>query len=139
MTGLLDIADIVETVTINGTKVDVPGISAEGIAHLFQRFPEIRAAITGKSVPVERWAAMGVDAVAAIIAAGCGAPGDAAHEAKARKLPAAAQADLLEAIVKVTMPEGPASFIQRLTAMLGLGDDQSNTAPVMKLRKASRS
>ena len=48
MAGLLDIADIVETVTINGTRVDVPGISAEGIAHLLNRFPEIRAAVTGK-------------------------------------------------------------------------------------------
>jgi len=82
MAGLLDIADIVETVTINGTRVDVPGISAEGIAHLLNRFPEIRAAVTGKSVPVDRWLAMGVDAVAAIIAAGCGAPGDPAYKAR---------------------------------------------------------
>jgi hypothetical protein len=138
MAGLLDIADIVETVTINGTRVDVPGISAEGIAHLFNRFPEIRAAVTGKSVSAERWAAMGVDAVAAIIAAGCGAPGDPAYEAKARKLPATAQADLLEAIMKVTMPDGIAPFVQRLTAMLGQDDVQSNMAPVTKLRKASR-
>lgn len=139
MAGLLDIADIVETVTINGTRIDVPGISAEGIAHLFQRFPEIRAAVTGKAVTIDQWSAMGVDAIAAIIAAGCGMPGDPAYEAKARKLPAAAQVDLLEAIIKVTMPDGAANFLQRLTAMLGLGDDQSNTAQVTKLRKASRS
>ncbi|MDK1386376.1 hypothetical protein QN224_13250 [Sinorhizobium sp. 8-89] len=138
MAGLLDIAPVTETVTINGTAVDVPGISAEGIAYLFSRFPEMRMAVTGKKVGPERWLEMGVDAIAAIIAAGCGSPGSPDHEKAAAKLPASAQADLIEAIMKVTMPGGPVPFVERLTGMLNLAGDPSNTAPATKSPKASK-
>ncbi|MEJ6845085.1 hypothetical protein V3589_02530 [Sinorhizobium fredii] len=138
MAGLLDIAPVTETVTINGTAVEVTGISAEGIAHLFNRFPEIRMAVTGRKVDAERWMEIGIDALSAIIAAGCGNVGSTEHEKVAARLPAVAQADLIEAIMKVTMPGGPVPFVERLTGLLNLGGDPSNTAPATKSPKASR-
>ena len=76
MVGLIDIAPSVETVDVQGTSVAVHGVSAKGVAHLLGRFPELRKLMTGQEVEAEQLMAMGGDAVAAIIAAGCGYPGD---------------------------------------------------------------
>ena len=76
MVGLIDIAPSVETVDVQGASVAVHGVSAKGIAHLLGRFPELRMLMTGQQVETEQLMAMGGDAVAAIIAAGCGYPGD---------------------------------------------------------------
>ncbi|TBA16102.1 MULTISPECIES: phage pre-tape measure protein [Rhizobium] len=138
MAGLLDIAPVTETVTINGTAVDVPGVSAKGIAHLLARFPEIRMAMTGRGVDASRWLEIGGDAVAAIIAAGTGHPGEDEYEAAAGRLGIEAQADLIAAILKVTMPGGPGPFVEKLTAQLGLVGDLSNMAPATKSLKASK-
>jgi hypothetical protein len=80
MVGLIDIAPRVETVAVQGTPVPVHGISAKGLAHLLGRFPELRKLMIGQEVEVEQLMAMGGDAVAAIIAAGCGYPGDKAKK-----------------------------------------------------------
>jgi hypothetical protein len=76
MVGLIDIAPSVETVDMQGTSVTVHGVSAKGLAHLLGRFPELRMLMTGQEVETPALMAMGGDAVAAIIAAGCGYPGD---------------------------------------------------------------
>ena len=138
MAGLLDIAAVTETVTINGTKVDVPGVSATGIAHLLARFPEMRMTMTGRGVEVSRWLEIGGDAVAAVIAAGIGHPGEEDYEAAAGRLPIEAQADLIAAIIKVTMPGGPGPFVEKLTAHLGLVGDLSNMAPGTKSPRVSK-
>lgn len=63
------------------------------------------------------------DAVAAIIAAGCGYPADEKAEAVAGNLSLDAQADLLAAILRLTVPRGIGSFVEKLTALGGiLGD-----------------
>ena len=76
MVGLIDIAPSVETVDVQGTSVTVHGVSAKGVAHLLGGFPELRKLMTGQEVEAEQLMAIGGDAVAAIIAAGCGYPGD---------------------------------------------------------------
>jgi len=138
MAGLLDIAPVAETVTINGTDVQVSGVSAKGIAHLLARFPEIRMAMTGRGVDASRWLEIGGDAITAIIAAGVGHPGDEKYEAAADGLPIDAQIELVAAILKVTMPGGPGPFVEKLTAQLGLVGDLSNMAPATKSPKASK-
>jgi hypothetical protein len=65
---------------------------------------------------------MGGDAVAAIIAAGCGYPGDEQAEAVAGKLAIDAQADLIAAIVHLTLPAGLGPFVEKLTALGGILD-----------------
>ena len=74
MIGLIDIAPKIETVEVQGTSVGVHGVSAKGLAHLLGRFPELRMLMTGQEVEAPALMTMGGDAVAAIIAAGCGIP-----------------------------------------------------------------
>jgi hypothetical protein len=130
MVGLIDIAPVVEIVDVQGASVAVHGVSAKGIAHLLGRFPALRMLMTGQQVETEQLMTMGGDAVAAIIAAGCGYPGDEAAEAVAGKLSLDAQADLLAAILRLTLPRGIGPFVEKLTALGGILDAApSATAP----------
>ena len=138
MVGLIDIAPIVETVDMQGTLVTVHGVSAKGLAHLLGRFPELRMLMTGQEVEAPALMAMGGDAVAAIIAAGCGYPGDGAAETVAGNLSLDAQADLLAAILRLTLPKGVGPFVEKLTALgsiLNADAAPSATAPGSKLRR----
>jgi hypothetical protein len=116
MVGLIDIAPAIESVDVQGTSVTVHGVSAKGLASLLGRFPELRMLMTGQEVQTEQLMAMGGDAVAAVIAAGCGYPGDEAAETVAGKLSLDAQADLLAAILRLTLPKGVGPFVgEKLT------------------------
>jgi hypothetical protein len=122
MPGLLDIAPASETVTVRGTAVDVTGVSAHGFVGLMQRFPELRKYMTGVEVTVPEIMAIAGDAVAAIIAAGTGAPGDAKTEAVAARLSADDQATMLAAILRQTFPKGVGPFAKKLEGLTkGLG------------------
>jgi hypothetical protein len=138
MVGLIDIAPSVETIDVQGTSVAVHGISAKGLAHLLSRFPELRKLMSGHEVEIEQLMAMGGEAVAAIIAAGCGYPGDPAAENVAARLTLEAQVDLLSGILRLTLPGGFGPFVEKLTALGGLilpaaqadaGDAPSATEP----------
>ena len=125
MVGLIDLAPRTEAVDVDDACVAVHGISAKGVAHLLGRFPELRKLMSGQEVETGQLMAMGGDAVAAIIAAGCGYPGDEKAEAVAAKLAIDAQADLLAAIVRLTLPAGLGPFVEKLTALGGILDTQS--------------
>ena len=82
--------------------------------------------------------ALGGYTVAAIIAAGCGYPGDEIAEDVASRLTIEAQVDLLSATLRLTLPGGFGPFVEKLTALGGLilpaaqadaGDGPSATAP----------
>jgi hypothetical protein len=140
MVGLIDIAPATETVQANGKLVTVHGISAKGLAHLPPRFPELRKLMTGQDVQADQLLGMGGDAVAAIIAAGCGYPGDNAAEEIAGNLSLDIQADLLAAILRLTLPKGIGPFVEKLTGLaiiLGVEHGPSATAPDTKSRKPS--
>ena len=117
MVGLVDIALVTSTVTIRGQDVAVTGISARGIALLLARFPELRALMTGREVALDELLKLGGDVVAAIIAAGTGTPGDAQAEAAADNLTLEEQADLIAAIVELTMPRGLGPLVDRLSRL----------------------
>ena len=119
MVGLVDIAPAVERVTIRGQEVEVVGVSAEGVAKLLARFPELRRMFNGRDVPVDELLATGGGIVNAIIAAGTGAPGDDDAEAAAGRRSIDEQADLLAAIARVTLPRGVGPFVEKLTALGG--------------------
>jgi hypothetical protein len=140
MVGLIDIAPATETVQVQGNPVTVHGVSAKGLAHLLTRFPELRRLMTGQEVQTDQLLAMGGDAVAAIIAAGCGYPGDNAAETVAGGLSLDLQADLLAAILRLTLPKGVGPFVEKLTALgsiLGTDAAPSDTAQASKSRKPS--
>src|SRR5512139_2051118 len=103
MVGLIDMAPKSEVVDVQGEPVAVHGISARGIAHLLGRFPELRKLMSGHEVEAKQMMAMGGDAVAG-------------------KLAIDAQADLLAAIVRLTLPAGLGPFVEKLTALGGILD-----------------
>ena len=86
--------------------------------------------------------AVGGDLVAAIIAAGTVDPGDPVAEEAAGRLGIDEQADLLAAILRVTLPKGVGPFVEKLLALgAALGDasgaDSAVTAPATTSRKQS--
>jgi hypothetical protein len=138
MVGLVDIAPSLETVQVQGSAVAVHGVSAKGLANLLGRFPQLRKLMSGQEVEAEELMAMGGDAIAAIIAAGCGYPGDEEAEAVAGRLAIDAQADLIAAILRITLPAGLGPFVEKLTALGGILDAApSATAPALRSPKPS--
>jgi hypothetical protein len=73
--------------------------------------------IAGRSISAEDLFTIAPDAVAAILAAGTGSPGNEDAEAAADRLPLEIQMDLLEAILEVTFPGGFGPFAARLGAL----------------------
>lgn len=139
MPGLLDIAPSREVVTIRGTAVEVTGVSAQGFAELLGRFPELRKLMTGIEVEVDSLFRLAGSAIAPIIAAGTGAPGDDKAEAVAGSLSVDEQSELLEAIVRQTFPKGIGPFAARLGGLAqSLGAGASPTAPATKSPRPSR-
>ena len=117
MVGLVDIAPVTSTILVRGQDITITGVSARGIALLLARFPELRAVITGREVAMDDLLKLGGDVIAAIIAAGTGVPGDAQAEAAADNLTLEEQADLLGAIVELTMPRGLGPLVERLSRL----------------------
>lgn len=139
MVGLLDIAPVAEKVTVRGRQLPVYGVSAKGLAYLIGRFPEIRQMMVGKSIDASRLLAIGGDAVEAIIAAGLGFPGDEDQERAAGTLALEEQADILSAILRLTLPNGIGPFAQQLAALGGIlnGEGPSPKAPASNSPKRS--
>lgn len=119
MVGLLDIAPLTVKVSVRGTDVSVTGVSARGLVSLISRFPELQDLMGGRAVSPERLMSFGGNVVAAIIAAGTGTPGDEAAEKIAGDLPVDEQADLLAAILRVTLPRGLGPFVEKLNELGG--------------------
>ena len=117
MVGLVDIAPITSSVTIRGQDITITGVSARGIASLLARFPELRALVTGREVALDGLLRLGGDVIAAIIGAGTGTPGDAQTEAAADNLTLEEQADLLAAIVELTLPRGLSPLVEKMSRL----------------------
>lgn len=114
---LTDIGPLRELIPVGSKKLAVTGISAEGILALFNRFPELREwALAGK-VTLTNLQSKAPDALKAIIAAGCGQPGDAKAEAVAGSWPVELQLDILEAIGRLTFTNGFGPFVNRIVAL----------------------
>jgi hypothetical protein len=68
-----------------------------------------------QTVEADQLMAMGGDAVAAILAAGCGYPRDEKAESIAERLAIDAQANLIATIMRLTLPAGLGPFVEKLT------------------------
>src|SRR5690242_8734885 len=123
MVGLLDIAPPSEKVKIGNSEVEVIGLSGIAIANLLARFPEIVKLIDNGSMSADNAIGMGGEIVAAVIAAGCGYPGDKKAEEVAARYSLNYQVDFLEAIKRATFPNGLGPFVQKF-AKLAEGLDQ---------------
>ncbi len=125
MVGLLDIAPVVDVVEVNGEQVSVPGISVAGIAILLQRYP-ILGDMLNKGISVESMFTAGPDAVAAIIAAGCGNPGNEQVEQIAKTLNMQTQIDLVAAIIRRTLPKGIGPFVESINKLMANFSDPAD-------------
>lgn len=136
MASLLDIADSGETVH----GVPVKGVSARGIAYLLARFPEMRLLMAGReaAIDVNRLMALAPEAVAAVIAVGCGYVPDGSEdgperqkeaEDKAGRLNVAMQADFVAAIIRATLPGGVGPFVKTLESLSAVAGDAFSKGP----------
>jgi len=116
MSTLLDIANNPRTVPVQGHDIEVIGISAEGLTSLMLRFPEIGKMLSGgaSNIDTAALAKMAPEAVAAVIAAGTGHPGEEKHERAAARLGIDDQLALLDEILRLTFPRGIGPFVERL-------------------------
>lgn len=124
MTSLLDVANIAKPVPLSsGQSLAVAGISALGIAHLMTKFPELRNMLGGRKQEItpDRLFEAAPDAVAAIIAAGVGHPGEPEYEKAAAGLPLGDQLDLVMAVWEATAPNGLGPFLDKLAQLFAAG------------------
>jgi hypothetical protein len=129
MAGLIDIAPLTETVEVRGQKATVSGLSVQGLAALLFRFPDLSRMWATSKWDMGALLAMSDDILAAIIAAGVAE----LDEARAANLALDEKAELLGAIVKVTMPRGPIPFMAALTKLMGSGGSGDDVkAPALK-------
>jgi hypothetical protein len=119
LASLFDIAPASESVTISGHAIPVYGVSASSILMILGRFPELVDAYReGETDILKMLLRHGGSALAALIAAACGYPGDAKAEQHAAMLPADAQLEIAASAVRLTMPEGATPFLQRVGDLL---------------------
>lgn len=141
MPGLVDIAPLHETVDIRGTPIKVIGVSAEGIAMLLFRFPELRKALGGGNldIDVNGILSMGQDIVAAVITAGVDKEGASREDVEASvkmNMVLEEQVRLIAAILRVTLPNGVGPFVESLEELSGVVEAAaSQKAPGTKSRK----
>lgn len=119
MPGLLDLNPVAETVTVRGGEVAVSGVSAHGLALLLKRFPQAGGLVSEGAVSVDALLGLGGEVVAAIIAAGCGDPGNKEAERVASALALADQVALLDPILRLTLPDGLGPFVAKLVSLAG--------------------
>lgn len=119
---LLDIGPQSEMVPVGEKKLNVYGVSAKGIFLLLTRFPQLRtwfAGQAGQKLDIGQLVAELPDGIAAIIAAGCGLPGNPAAEEAAAAMAVESQLDILEAIGRLTFKNGFGPFAERIVTLSG--------------------
>jgi hypothetical protein len=119
MVSLVDIIPQTRRVQINGGEVELRGLGLRHIADLFVRFPELRKLFVegAPEMDMDTLIAGAPDAVAAIIASAAGQP--EAEDTIADALPIDEIMDCLLVVRDLTMPNGPAPLLDRLTRLLG--------------------
>lgn len=128
MVSLVDIGPSRGTAPLRGQAVDIRGLTAEHIVVMFQDFTDLRRLVTGNSdseVLLNLFNNFPI-IVSRIIAMGCGAEWGAsdfqAQVEGARNLTLGEQWELLVAIVKLTFPQGPKSFLDGVAALVAQAD-----------------
>lgn len=138
MVDFLDIAPATESVPLAGATVSVFGVSLKTLLNIVTRFPKVRAAFSGGEYTVEELVAEAPEAVAVIIAAGIGHPDEPDYIIKAATLNVEDQLSILDAMIKLTLPKGLASFLERLQRLSAdIGVAAPGPLPASNLPKPS--
>jgi hypothetical protein len=119
MVSLLDIAPGVEEVTLGARKVALHAISAKNLAELLKAAPAVRMMISGVKPEPDMLIAQAPDAVALAIVMAAHVPEEKRAEEAAHVATWSidTQANALDAIWRVTFPNGSAPFVERLERM----------------------
>jgi hypothetical protein len=118
---ILDIGPVSDTVPIGDQLLTVYGVSAKGIFTVLQKYPELREWFANQichKVDGTKLIMEAPDAIAAIIAAGCGCPGNPAAEENASNYSVEDQLNILDAIGRLTFKSGFGPFAQRVVALI---------------------
>lgn len=115
MPSLLDF--VPQSEMVHGVKVYGLGITA--IAILISEHPVLAQISMGSGAKYADVLSSAPIAVPAVIAAGCGGLADKDTMAKAESLPIDVQLDFLEAIGRLTFPQGFGPFLERLSTLKG--------------------
>lgn len=133
MVGLMDIAPMVERISIMGAEIEVRGIDIEGFSYLLSKYPELRKLMSGVAITPESVMQIAGPAVASIIAAGCGECGNAQAEKVAASIPIVTQLELLAVVIRLTLPGGVDPFVEQVQnlfgALEGYGKGQGTKSP----------
>jgi hypothetical protein len=121
MVSLVDIVPQKRTVQISGGELELRGLGLRQIADLLLRFPALRNLLVqgAPELEVDALIIMAPDAIGAVIAEAAGQP--EAAEAIADKLAIDDITECLLAVRDLTMPNGPAPFLDRLTRLINGG------------------
>jgi hypothetical protein len=118
--GLLDVLQRVEKVKVSDEQsVDVIGLSSKAIGVLIERFPDLISIMTGSGGDIAKLRKSAPEAIAALIAAATGDPGNVDAEAVAERLPVGVQMNILKAMGRVTFPDGFGPFVESLQELSG--------------------
>jgi len=129
---LTDLVAHTEEVAYGDGSFTVRGLTILQIATLLKRFPDLLRFLGTGKMETDAIAALAPDLIAAIIATGCGEP---EAEDKVGLLPIGVQADVMAAIVRLTIPQGFGPFVDALTLMaenagtVSDGKDQATNLP----------
>lgn len=116
---LRDIGLLTETVAVNDEKsVEVRGIAAADLIKLINRFPDMQKWMSGEVVNIRDILVNAPDAIAAIIAIGCGDGGDPEAEGVASMLPFEVQMDIIQVVGRLTFRSGFGPFVQRMLRLV---------------------
>ena len=112
------IAPAAQEIAVGADKISIRGLSMRSLGQLFYRFPQLFDLAVGKEISVTDLATAAPDAFAAAAAASIGNIGDAKAEAFFDSLAVETQADIWDAIVKLTFPGGYGPFVERVAPQI---------------------
>lgn len=118
MTDLRDLQRRKAIFDADGQKLDIVGLSLRQITTLLGRFDKLDGLATKSLIEVVKNA--GADAAGAIIAAAVGKPDDPEYEKFGAELDFGRQVDLIDAIIKITQPQGDGPLAKGLSELVGM-------------------
>lgn len=131
MTGLLDIGPLTEEVPVGKASLTVSGLSAEDLFHLIAKYPDLRSLMDpteGATVSPDKLLSFAPVAVSEAAACATGERGNDKAAEAFRRLGVATQLSIINAVLRLTFPEGAGPFVvqlKALTAMVGVQDSNS--------------
>jgi len=127
MGSLLDLGPLTEEIEIRGVKLTISGLTAADMFKLFSEYPDLQQRLAQLGSPGAVMMNLAPDLFAKMIAMAVGSPGDQEMEARARKLGAADQINILSAVQRLSFPQGFGPFVEQMTKLAGTPPEASST------------